>query len=48
MYIASPKKAKVLAYKIAGDIKKLIKEDSVNEKVWQDAIAVTKEGGQVL
>ncbi|XP_076371626.1 E3 ubiquitin-protein ligase UHRF1-like isoform X2 [Tachypleus tridentatus] len=44
----SLKKKKLAVYQIPGDISKLIKKDKLNQKLWNECIAVVKEGQQVF
>lgn len=41
------KKQKVAAYKVGAEQKKRITQDSVNKKLWDEALEHTSEGGQV-
>ena len=41
------KKQKVAAYKIGAEQKKRIAQDSINKKLWDEAMEHTAEGGQV-
>ena len=41
------KKQKVAAYKIGTEQKKRIAQDSINKKLWDEAMEHTAEGGQV-
>ena len=43
----APKKLKAVAYDIKLDIKKLIKADEENKKLWKEGLACAKEGQQV-
>ena len=40
----TPKKAKGVNYKISDENRKLIKKDSLNQKLWKEAINMEKEG----
>lgn len=42
-----PKKLKAVAYKITPELKKLIKNDEVNGKVWQEGLEYAAQGQQV-
>ncbi|KAI0233000.1 E3 ubiquitin-protein ligase UHRF1 [Lamellibrachia satsuma] len=42
----NPKKRKSTGYKVDANVAKLIKADSENEKVWQEALKTTSEGPQ--
>ncbi|XP_059177141.1 E3 ubiquitin-protein ligase UHRF1-like isoform X2 [Physella acuta] len=44
----SAKKTKVVKYSIESGIKKLISEDSVNKKLWNEALSFVKEGSKVF
>ena len=49
--VASPSKknkTKAVKYKVDSAQSKLIKEDSVNQKLWEEALGHTAEGHQVL
>lgn len=40
------KRQKVAKYKLSPEVSKLVKEDKDNEKLWEEALATTKEGAQ--
>ncbi|XP_014673331.1 PREDICTED: E3 ubiquitin-protein ligase UHRF1-like [Priapulus caudatus] len=42
----SPKKAKVPAYKMESALRKLIAEDELNKKLWDECLVMTKQGSQ--
>ncbi len=42
----APKK-KAVEYKVPAEVLKMIKEDEVNKKLWDEALESTKEGPQV-
>jgi len=44
----TPKKAKTTNYKLEENIKKLIKEDDVNRKLWDEAMTVVSQGSKVF
>ncbi|XP_064626452.1 E3 ubiquitin-protein ligase UHRF1-like [Lineus longissimus] len=44
--ISPKKKSKVAAYKVDAEVAKLIKDDTENKKLWDDAMTHVKEGAQ--
>lgn len=45
---STPKKSKVEAFKLTAEQKKLIKDDEVNKKVWDEALLSLKDGPKFL